>query len=131
MLTLQESIDVLSTTETTYFSPNSQSRHRLNIFQSWLKITQGNRYDLESSIIGKQSLDIGCGQGDMIALYAAVLKAQGNNESRVIGVDPASLDYGKMVSLHLLQTAYAVRRYTDNARRSSVRSLQRPSTRNS
>jgi hypothetical protein len=33
----------------------------------------------------------------MIALFTAVLKAQGNKESKVNGVDPASLDYGEFV----------------------------------
>lgn len=97
MPTLQESHEILSILENTSSSPNSQSAHRLNIFQSWLKIAQENGYDLESSIVGKQTLDVGCGQGDMIALFAAVLKAQGNKESKVTGVDPASLDYGEFV----------------------------------
>jgi 2-polyprenyl-3-methyl-5-hydroxy-6-metoxy-1,4-benzoquinol methylase len=93
--TLQESLEFLATTKIAYFSLNSQSEHRLNILQSWIKIAQENDYDLGSHIIGKQSLDVGCGQGDMIALFAAALKTQGNKESKVIGVDPASLDYGE------------------------------------
>jgi 2-polyprenyl-3-methyl-5-hydroxy-6-metoxy-1,4-benzoquinol methylase len=97
MPTLQESLEVLPIIETTSFSLNSQSAHRLNLFQSWLKIAEENGYDLESNIVGKQTLDIGCGQGDMIALFAAVLKAQGNKESKLTGVDPASLDYGEVV----------------------------------
>lgn len=105
MPTLQESLEVLSTIETTSFSLNSQSGHRLNLFQSWLKIAQENGYDLESNIVGKQTLDIGCGQGDMIALVAAVLKAQGNKESKVTGVDPASLDYSEFMYPPSFQTA--------------------------
>ena len=90
-------LEALSTIETTSMGLNSQRAHRLNIFQSWLKIAQENGYDLESNIVGKQTLDIGCGQGDMIALFAAILKAQGNKEAKVTGVDPASLDYGEIV----------------------------------
>jgi 2-polyprenyl-3-methyl-5-hydroxy-6-metoxy-1,4-benzoquinol methylase len=114
MPTLQESLEALSTSKTTSISLHSQSTHRLNIFQSWLKIGQENCYDIESNIIGKQSLDIGCGQGDMIALFAAVLKAQGNKESKVTGVDPASLDYGEISVnvLHSFQTAQPVIRRT-------------------
>jgi ubiquinone/menaquinone biosynthesis C-methylase UbiE len=97
MPTLQESLEVLLNIKTAFFSLNSQSTHRLNLFQSWLKIAQENGYDLESNIVGKQTLDIGCGQGDMIALFAAALKVQGNKESKVTGVDPASLDYGEFM----------------------------------
>ncbi|KAF2098969.1 hypothetical protein NA57DRAFT_56602 [Rhizodiscina lignyota] len=74
---------------------NPQSTHRRKVFHSWLKIGRETDYDLESNIVGKQTLDIGCGQGDMIELFAATLKAQGNQSSRVVGVDPASLDYGE------------------------------------
>jgi len=95
MPSIQDSLQVLATNKTPDFSPNSQSKHRVDILQSWLEIAHENDYNLESNIIGKHSLDIGCGQGDMIALYAAALKTQGNKESKVIGVDPASLDYGK------------------------------------
>jgi hypothetical protein len=103
MPTLQKSLEFLSVIGAT--SLNSQSAHRFHLFQSWLKIAQENGYDLESNIVGKQTLDIGCGQGDMIALFAAVLKVQGNKESKVIGVDPASLDYGEFVEPHSFQTA--------------------------
>jgi ubiquinone/menaquinone biosynthesis C-methylase UbiE len=95
MPTLQESLQDLLSAEKKYFSLNSQSLHRLDIFQSWLEIAQDNDYDLEREIVGNQTLDIGCGQGDMIELFAAALKTQGNDRSRVIGVDPASLDYGE------------------------------------
>jgi 2-polyprenyl-3-methyl-5-hydroxy-6-metoxy-1,4-benzoquinol methylase len=98
MATILESLQFLSSHETQYFSLNSQSLHRLNIFQSWLEIAQKKSYDLESKIVGKETLDIGCGQGDMIELFAATLKTQGNKESRVTGVDPASLDYGESKS---------------------------------
>lgn len=96
MPTLRESLEVLSSTENTSFSLNSQNAHRLNIFQSWLEVSQGNGYDLESKIVGKQTLDVGCGQGDMIELFAATLQAQGNKESKATGVDPANLDYGEL-----------------------------------
>jgi 2-polyprenyl-3-methyl-5-hydroxy-6-metoxy-1,4-benzoquinol methylase len=117
MPALQESLEVLSINETTSFSLNSQSAHRLSLFQSWLKIAQENGYDLESNIVGKQTLDIGCGQGDMIALFATVLKAQGNKESKVIGVDPASLDYGEFVYPHSIQIAQPLNRRTLDSRR--------------
>lgn len=95
MATILESLRFLKGVETQYFSKNTQSLHRLNILEFWLEIAQEKGYDLESKIIGNQTLDIGCGQGDMIELFAAALKTQGNNKSRVIGVDPASLDYGE------------------------------------
>jgi 2-polyprenyl-3-methyl-5-hydroxy-6-metoxy-1,4-benzoquinol methylase len=120
MPTLQESLEVLSIIETTSFSLNSQSAHRLSLFQSWLKIAQENDYDLESNIVGKQTLDIGCGQGDMIALFATVLKAQGNKESKVIGVDPASLDYGEFVYPHSFQIAQPLKRRTLYPRRRPI-----------
>jgi ubiquinone/menaquinone biosynthesis C-methylase UbiE len=90
MATLQQSLCALSASH----SQNSQATHRVEILKSWLEIAQDCNYDLESNIIGKQTLDIGCGQGDMIAVFAAALKGQGNIESKVVGVDPASLDYG-------------------------------------
>jgi SAM-dependent methyltransferase len=90
MATLQESLRALSASHT----QNSQATHRVEILKSWLEIAQDCTYDLESNIIGKQTLDIGCGQGDMIAVFAAALKEQGNIESKVVGVDPASVDYG-------------------------------------
>lgn len=90
MATLRQSLRTLSASRT----QNSQATHRVEILKSWLEIAQDCTYDLESNIIGKQTLDIGCGQGDMIAVFAAALKEQGNMESKVVGVDPASLDYG-------------------------------------
>ena len=97
MATLSKSLDSLLSTEATSFSLHNQRTHRCVILHSWLRIARDCNYDLESNIVGKQSLDIGCGQGDMIELFAAVLKAEGNKQSRVIGVDPASLDYGESV----------------------------------
>jgi SAM-dependent methyltransferase len=95
MSSLEEILQVLGTTPSSYYSTNSQSNHRRRILQSWLEISRENGYDLESHIIGKQTLDIGCGQGDMAALVAATLKSQGTKESMIIGVDPASLAYGE------------------------------------
>jgi ubiquinone/menaquinone biosynthesis C-methylase UbiE len=99
MSTLHEALDVLLTGKASYFDLNTQSEHRLNILQSWLQIGQENGYgsDLESNITGKKILDIGCGQGDMVELFASVLKTQGHEGSKVIGVDPARLDYGELV----------------------------------
>jgi 2-polyprenyl-3-methyl-5-hydroxy-6-metoxy-1,4-benzoquinol methylase len=109
MPTLQESLEVLSINKPTAHSLNSdvakdatsiqnpQRAHRINLLQAWLELAQENDYDLELDIVGKQTLDIGCGQGDMIELFATALKAQGNNESKVVGVDPADHDYGESV----------------------------------
>lgn len=73
----------------------SQISHRIEIIKAWLVTSAAADYELEANIFGKKTLDIGCGQGDMTTLFAFVLKAFDDEESRVIGVDPASLDYGK------------------------------------
>lgn len=112
MLTLQKSLESLSITDATSSSLSGQSAHRGNILKSWLKIAQENGYDLNSNIVGKKILDIGCGQGDMIALFASVLKAQGIKESKVTGIDPASLDYGEFVLQHSFQIAQPMKRRT-------------------
>jgi len=103
MPTLEDSLHVLLKTQTRYHTIDTQSIHRLAIFQSWLTIAHERTYDLESKIIEKISLDIGCGQGDMIALFAAALKTHGNPSSKVIGVDPADLGYGIPPSLLIHQ----------------------------
>src|SRR5277367_3959536 len=54
MATLQESLRALSAAHT----QNSQATHRVEILKSWLEIAQDCIYDLESNIIGKQTLDI-------------------------------------------------------------------------
>jgi 2-polyprenyl-3-methyl-5-hydroxy-6-metoxy-1,4-benzoquinol methylase len=94
MATLQQSLSALSASH----AGNSQATHRVQILNAWLEIAQRCSYNLESAMVGKQTLDIGCGQGDMIAVFAAALKEQGNPESKVVGVDPASLDYGGLRS---------------------------------
>lgn len=73
----------------------SQISHRIQIIQAWLVTSAAADYKLEANIVGKKTLDIGCGQGDMTALFASVLKAFDDQKSRVIGVDPARLDYGR------------------------------------
>ena len=95
MSTLHIPLDALRAVKTSSVGLDFQNEHRLNLLQSWLKITKDNGYDLSSKVVGKQTLDIGCGQGDMIAIFAAVLQAQGNQQSKVTGVDPASPDYGE------------------------------------
>lgn len=72
----------------------AQTAHRIEILKAWLEASETAGHDTEADIIGEQTLDIGCGQGDMTALFASVLKAQGDPNSQVIGVDPARLDYG-------------------------------------
>lgn len=67
----------------------------MHIFRSWLETSQKSQYDLESQIIGRSTIDIGCGQGDMIAGFASVLEKHGNPLTHAIGVDPASLEYGE------------------------------------
>ena len=90
MATFQESVRLLPALH----QKNSQATHRVEILKSWLEISQTYAFDLDSHIIGNQTLDIGCGQGDMIAVFAEALKEHGNVDSKVVGVDPASLDYG-------------------------------------
>lgn len=72
----------------------AQTAHRIEILKAWLEASKSAGHDIEADIVGKKTLDIGCGQGDMTALFASVLEAQGDQNSRVVGVDPARLDYG-------------------------------------
>ena len=69
--------------------------HRIQIIKAWLATSAAADYELEANIVGKKTLDIGCGQGDMTVLFASVLKAFDDEGSRVIGIDPARPDYGK------------------------------------
>lgn len=94
MPTLCECVEALLVDPGPHVSPCPQITHRFGIFKSWLGLAYQERFNLESEIIGKRSLDIGCGQGDTIEAFAAALKHQGNKESRVTGVDPGRLDYG-------------------------------------
>lgn len=73
----------------------SQISHRIEIIKAWLVASAKADHDIEANMVGKKTLDIGCGQGDMTVLFASVLKAFDDDKSRVIGVDPARLDYGK------------------------------------
>lgn len=78
---------------------HSQVQHRLDILKSWLEINKENKsddFDLETILISGTSLDVGCGQGDFLATVASLLLALGEgNESKVVGIDPARLDYGE------------------------------------
>lgn len=96
MKSLLEALDDISSNSTTSFPLEPQSVHRLNILRSWLAIAREKAYDLETSIVGKHILDIGCGQGDMLVAVAAALQSQGNEHSRVVGIDPASPEYGTL-----------------------------------
>lgn len=127
---LRECLEGLSTIDSQPFRLNNQRKHRVDLFQSWLEIAQDSGYDLESSIVGKQTLDIGCGQGDMIEVFAGALKAQGNKESRVIGVDPARLDYGEFswYCQSTFQDAQSMRREPLHPRPSAVWPLSRTSS---
>lgn len=75
----------------------SQTIHRGNILKTWLEINQAKKeatFDLEKIVLSGVSLDVGCGQGDFIGLLAgALLPEQG--KARVVGIDPARLDYGE------------------------------------
>lgn len=90
-LCLTEGNGIVSASKT----QRSQISHRIEIIKAWLVTSTAADNKLEANIFGKKTLDIGCGQGDMTTLFAFVLKAFDDEESRVIGVDPASRDYGK------------------------------------
>jgi hypothetical protein len=58
MAALQESLHALSAS----YTQNSQATHRVEILKSWLEIAQDCTYDLESNIIGKQTLILDAGR---------------------------------------------------------------------
>jgi len=58
-----------------------QTEHRINLIKSW---------DIAA---GEHILELGCGQGDCTAALAAAVGEHG----KVVAVDPASLDYGKLL----------------------------------
>ncbi|KAG8624566.1 hypothetical protein KVT40_007633 [Elsinoe batatas] len=83
----------------------SQLNHRLAILESWFASFPYAVHSLSSSNV----VEIGCGQGDMtIPLVWAVSQPQSGESSsaqtgsglgKVIGLDPASLDYGSPFTL--------------------------------
>jgi 2-polyprenyl-3-methyl-5-hydroxy-6-metoxy-1,4-benzoquinol methylase len=106
MSTLYESLQVLKTSNVPYFVLDKQKENRLQIIESWLELAKSSKHDLESHIIGAHTLDIGCGQGDMTEACAALLKTQGDQSSKVTGVDPASLDYGELINVLLSKLTF-------------------------
>ncbi|ETS59815.1 hypothetical protein PaG_06343 [Moesziomyces aphidis] len=98
----------------------AQTSHRLDIMYAWLVgddpwSNNGRVYSGGNlSLIGGRVMDLGCGQGDLTGAMAAVLaknpdlsKIKNSEPPSIVGVDPASPDYGSPYTLHQAQSHLA------------------------
>ncbi|CDU24379.1 uncharacterized protein SPSC_03750 [Sporisorium scitamineum] len=100
--------------------PNSiqtiQSSHRLDIIYAWLTgldpttaASISHDVTADYTLLSGTIMDLGCGQGDQTGALAALI-ANAHPElstSKVVGVDPAPLDYGSPYTLQQAQAELA------------------------
>ena len=77
-----------------------QSQERQQILQAWL--------ETGIDLIGRQVVDLGCGQGDTVTVLGKLLQASNTahrpkTPARLYGVDPGRLDYGAPYTLQEAQ----------------------------